>query len=100
MATGSWNAYSVVTHTAPTVAVGTTLALAANASRTYALFINDADEAIYLGLGVAAVMNKGIRLNANGGSYEMSAALGNLYAGAVNAICASGGKLLLVTEAT
>ena len=99
MATGSWSAYSSAVHTAPTIAALTTAALVANASRTYALFINDADEAMYLGLGTAAVMNKGIRLNANGGSYEMSAALGNLYAGAVNAICASGGKLLLCTEA-
>jgi len=99
MATGSWSAYSTPTHSAPVIAALTTAALVANASRTYALFINDADEAMYLGLGVAAAMNKGIRLNANGGSYEMSAALGNLYAGAVNAICASGNKVLIITEA-
>ena len=85
-------------HTAPTIGNTTTAALAANASRLYALFINDSDEAIYLGLGVAAAVNRGIRLNANGGSYEMSEAVGNLYVGAVNGICASGGKKLLVTE--
>ena len=60
--------------------------------------VNDADEVIYLKLGAAAVLNAGIRLNANGGSYEMSLAAGNLYVGAVNGICASGGKKLLVTE--
>ena len=86
------------THSAPTIAALTTAALAANASRLYALFVNDSDEAIYLKLGAAAVLNAGIRLNANGGSFEMSLAAGNLYVGAVNGICASGGKKLLVTE--
>ena len=96
----SWAAYATPVHTAVTVAVGTTAVLAANADRVYALFVNDADEAIYLKLGSAAAMNTGIRLNANGGSYEMSSALGNLYGGAVNAICASGGKVLLVLQCT
>jgi hypothetical protein len=96
----SWAAYTTPTHTAVTVAVGTTAALAANADRVYALFVNDADEAIYLKFGAAAAMNTGVRLNANGGSYEMSASLGNLYGGVVNAICASGGKVLLVLEST
>lgn len=86
------------THTVVTVAATTTAALAANASRIYALLINDSDEAIYLKLGAAAVLNAGIRLNANGGSYEMSEKLGNLYVGAINAICTSGSKKLLVTE--
>lgn len=95
----SWSAYATPAHTAVTVGALTTAVLAANADRVYALFVNDADEAIYLKLGAAAAMNTGIRLNANGGSYEMSAAVGNLYGGAVNAICASGGKVLLVLEA-
>ncbi|GAH51636.1 unnamed protein product, partial [marine sediment metagenome] len=43
-----------------------------------------------------AVINEGIRLNANGGAYETS--LLNLYTGALTAICASGGKNLTVTE--
>lgn len=90
--------YTTPTHTAPTIGNTTTAALAANASRVYAMFVNDSDEAIYLKLGASAAMNTGIRLNANGGSYEMSAALGNLYRGAVNAICSSGSKKLLVTE--
>jgi hypothetical protein len=85
-------------HTAPTIGNTTTAALAANTSRLYALFINDSDETIYLKLGAAAVLNAGIRLNANGGSYEMSAGQGNLYTGVVNGICTSGGKKLLVTE--
>ena len=90
--------YAVPTHTWPVIGAATTVALAANANRLYAMFINDGTEPIYLKLGVAGVMNQGIRLNASGGSYEMSRELGNLYVGAVNGICASGGMTLLVTE--
>ena len=90
--------YTTPTHTAPSIGATTTEALASNANRLYALFINDSNEVIYLKLGAAAVLNQGIRLNANGGSYEMSKLLGNLYTGAINGICASGGKTLLVLE--
>lgn len=91
-------AYSTPTHAAVTVGATTTAALAANALRKYALFVNDSDEVVYLMLGAPAALNQGLRLNAGGGVYEMSALVGNLYAGAVNAICASGSKKLLVTE--
>ena len=91
-------AYTTPTHTAVTVGAATTVAKAANANRKYLLLVNDSDEVVYVKLGAAAVLNQGIRLNASGGSYEMSGALGNLYTGAVNAICASGSKTLLVTE--
>ncbi len=72
------------------------VALAANVDRTYALFVNDSDTNIYLRLGEAAVANEGIRLNANGGSYEIN--LQNLYRGAVYAIASSADKNLMVTE--
>ena len=85
-------------HTDPAIAAGTTLALAANANREYAMFINDSNEVIYMKVGVVAVQNEGIRLNASGGSYEMNRQIGNLDTRVVNAICASGGKELLVTE--
>ncbi len=87
----------VVAHTAPVIAAATTLALAANANRDYALFANDGDETIYLGIGVAAVMNIGVPI-LSGGSYEMSRQIGNLDVRVVNAICASGGQVLAVTE--
>ncbi len=90
--------YATPTHTWPVIGAADTVALAANANRLYAAFVNDGTEAIYLKLGVAAVMNQGIRLNAAGGSYEMSREIGNLYVGAVNGICASGGMTLVVTE--
>ncbi len=72
-------------------------ALDANANRTFALFINDSDTVIYLMLGGTAVINTGIRLNANGGSYEIDAS--NLYKGAVYAIHAgTGNKRLTIQE--
>lgn len=98
---GDTPASSVIapTHTAVNVN-GSTLALAANDSREYALLVNDSDTVIYLRLGAAAVVNTGIRVNASGGSYEMSAAGGNLYRGAIYANHGGGAvnKVLLVTE--
>jgi len=89
---------TTITHTQPVIGAATTLALAANVNRLYALFINDGTEPIYLKIGAAAVMNQGIRLNASGGSYEISQKLGNPTPLVVNGICASGGMALLVME--
>jgi len=86
-----------------TVAVETdsTHVLDENPSRKWALFINDSDTTIYLAFGQAqAYTGRGIRLNANGGSYEMSRQDGNLWAGHIDAIHGSTGtKSLLVMEA-
>ncbi|MFA4854188.1 MAG: hypothetical protein WC616_02425 [Candidatus Omnitrophota bacterium] len=95
---GRTGAYTTPTHTAVTVGVATGAALALNANRLYALLVNDSDTAIYIKLGVAAALNQGIRINANGGSYEISKELGNLYTGAINAISSLANKTLLVTE--
>jgi hypothetical protein len=92
-------AYTTPTHTAVNVATATTAIIAANANRKYLLLVNDSDTPIWIKLGANAVANQGIRINANGGSYEMSAKQGNLYLGAVNGIHAStGNKVMLVTE--
>lgn len=97
--TVSGPAYTTPAHTVVTPDAGySEVALAANASRRYALFVNDSDTTMYLALGAAAAENSGIRLNAAGGSYEMSELLGNLYRGAVNVYCASASKKLLVSE--
>lgn len=71
--------------------------LAANRNRAYALFVNDSAIVAYLSFGPSAAPNAGIRLNANGGSYEME---GNtLWRGVVNGILASAGSgKILVTE--
>lgn len=89
---------SIAAATPGNVAVGavTTVVLALNATRLFAQFVNDSTEEIYLAQGAAAVMNEGIRLNRAGGSFEIN--LTNLFTGAVNAICASGGMNLTVTE--
>ena len=96
----SYNNMPTITPTHSEVAVGatTTAVIAANSARKYLLLVNDSDEAIYVKLGAAAVMNEGIRINASGGSLALSAQNGNLYAGAINGICSSGSKNLLVTE--
>jgi hypothetical protein len=86
-------------HTEVAVAATSTAVLAANPNREYALFMNDSDTVQYLMLGAAAVANKGIRLNASGGSYEMSPNIGNMYRGAIYGIHGgSGNKNLLVLE--
>lgn len=90
-----------VTHTAIAVATTSTAVVAANTQRQYLLLINDSDAVIYLKLGAAAVANQGIRLNANGGSLEMSGPMGNIYQGAINGIHAGAAtKNLLVSEGT
>lgn len=77
-----------------------TVVLAADANRKWAVLTNDSDEAIYLGMGEAAVMNEGIRLDPvaatePAGQYIINA--GNRFTGAINAICASGAKNLAHT---
>jgi hypothetical protein len=95
---GTVGAARTAAHTAPVIGSSSTAALAAAATRKAALFVNDSDETIYLNIGGTAAANTGIRLNANGGSYEMSQELGNLSTAAITAICASGSKTLLVTQ--
>ena len=84
--------------TVVTAGVASSVALAANANRKYARFQNDSENAIYLKVGVAAVLHQGIRLNANGGSYEMSAGNGNLDVRAVYCITFVAAQNLLVGE--
>ncbi len=91
--------YTTPTHTAVNVTTSSGQVLAANANRLYALLVNGSDAVIYIKLGAAAVLNQGIRINASGGSYEMSAMLGNLYTGAINGIHGgAGNKVLMSTE--
>jgi hypothetical protein len=79
-----------VVNTSVTIGNTSTLVLAEGMGRLHALITNDSDETIYLGIGAAAVMNKGIRLNANGGVFDTSQSA--LYTHAIYAICTSGGK--------
>jgi len=88
------------THADVVVANSTTKVLDANTDRKYAKFVNDSDAVMYLKVGADAVLNEGIRVEADGGSFEMSVALGNLATGQVNAIqsTSNGDKKMLVTE--
>jgi hypothetical protein len=81
------------TPTSVTVGAASTQVLAANASRLQAVLVNNSDEEIYYAKGASAVLNAGVRLNAYGGSATI-----NGFKGAINAICASGGKNLSVME--
>ena len=85
-------------HTTASMTATSAAVLATNGAREYALIVNDGSVACYLNLGSTAVASEGIRVNANGGSYEMSRNWGNLYTGAINGILASGTATLLVTE--
>ena len=88
-----------LTHTKVAVATSTTQLLAANADREWVLLVNDSDTVIYVKAGVAAVVNEGIRLNASGGSLELSARLGNLDTRVINAIHGGAAtKNLLISE--
>lgn len=66
--------------------------VAAKTDRRYLLIQNNSDAVIYLGIGVAAVLNQGVRLTASGGTFEMSRLFGNLCKDAVYAIHGSTGN--------
>ncbi|MEX2395875.1 MAG: hypothetical protein WD491_02570 [Balneolales bacterium] len=90
--------YLVPNHTTKTIGSTTTEVIAKNNSRRYLLLVNDSNEDMYIKLGVDAVMNEGIRIPSDGGSYEMTAGEGNVWQGAIDAICSSGSKTILVAE--
>ena len=89
-----------VTHSVGTAGTVSTSILVPNADRTYALFINDSNASVYLACGGAAALNTGIRLNADGGNYEMARGAGNVYGGSLTAISVAGTAKILITEAT
>ena len=83
-------------HTSPTAGTSSVTALTLNASRKYALIVNDSANVVYIKLGATAVLNTGIRLNAYGGSYEINET--NLYTGVIDCISSVASQTLLVTE--
>ncbi len=81
------------------VTTTSTEVLAANTVRRWALIINDSDVVVYCKVGLAAVLNEFLRLNANGGSFEISNALENYNSAAINCIHGgTGNKVILVAE--
>jgi hypothetical protein len=76
-------------------ATSTAVLTAANATLCeYVSLVNDSDTVIYIGVGAAAQLNKGIRLNASGGSVVWEGIA--IPTVAINAIAASGSKNLCV----
>lgn len=61
--------------------------------------INDGANVIYIAKGAPAVLNEGIRLNANGGSYEETPDnLGYIYRGPINGIAAANTNICFCEE--
>ena len=90
---------TTITYSVLATTTSSQLALAVNTNRKYAMLINDSDTAIYVKIAATAVANEGIRLNPNGGAYEISSAIGNLHIGEINAIHGgTGTKNLLIVE--
>ena len=84
--------------TTGSVSVGSTSTtiLSADSDRKFAVIVNDSDETVYLSLTATALMNQGIRINANGGWYEINST--NLYTGIITGICSSGSKVVTYSE--
>jgi hypothetical protein len=89
----SGNVPTAGTSTGVSVGATSTTVLAANSSRSEAIIVNDSNETVYLKYGSGAEVNKGIRLNASGGSVTE-----DKYTGIITGICASGSKTVTVTE--
>lgn len=84
---------TTATNTFVTVGVASGTVLAANGSRKSAILTNDSDTTIYVSCGATAVLNRGIRLNASGGSAMISD-----YRGVISAISSGASKNLCVCE--
>ena len=80
-----------------TVGSTSTLVKSLDANRKLLVLVNDSDVVLFLSLGSAAVMNQGIRINANGGNIVLE---NPIFTGNVYAICAAGGKNIVGCEGT
>lgn len=67
-----------------------------NPRRRYCLLVNDSDSVCYISLGTTAAANQGVRLNAAGGSYEITVT--NLFTGSIYAVSTGASKRLTVVE--
>lgn len=84
-----------VSHDLVQAGTSTTELVAANVNRTYLLIQNDGATDVYLKFGADAVVGEGIRLNANGGSYEVSDRNGNLDLREVDGISSSASDCII-----
>ena len=94
---GGLDLFKTATSSAIEVGSSSTLVIATTTHRSYLAIVNDSANVVYLMFDDRpAVLNKGMRLNANGGSFEVNDE--NLYKGAIRAI-ASGPSTTTVFEA-
>lgn len=72
----------------------------ATTTRQYLVIVNDSSNVVYLALNgnAPAELNKGIRLNASGGAYEIMAGEANLYYGAIRAIADGGTATVTISS--
>ena len=70
--------------------------LSKNPARRYALLVNDSINIIYLMLGHDAALNRGIRINSGGGSYEIN--LTNPWPGSIFAFASGATSNLTIVE--
>lgn len=92
------NALTASSPTAATVAATSGSAIGANSNRRGLVLINTSPNYISLGFGAAAVLDSGITLNPNGGTYVMDEF--TFTTSAVNAIASSAGSNLAIQEFT
>ncbi len=93
------DAYGRSVSSAFTAGTGSLVAVVANRFRKGIIIINDSDTIIYLTKGSTASLNRGIRLNANGGSYiDGPDALGYIWRGQYACITSAATKNLAIVE--
>lgn len=89
--------HSTLSHLNINVGTSSTPCVAANQNRRYILWVNISDTVIWLSKG-SAIAKRGIRLEPNGGAYEMAQVYGNMDTAAFSAIHEGAGeKELLIT---
>jgi hypothetical protein len=70
--------------------------LASNLNRKGVVIVNDSANIVYLSFGATALINKGIRLNANGGSFTMQSM--TFTTAEIRAIASGAGSNICVQE--
>ena len=88
--------FDSATSTGVTVGATTTQIVASNSGRRWICICNDSTADMYLSLGEAAVMNKGVLL-VPGGTIVIDG--DSPFKGVINGICSAGGKNACVSEA-
>lgn len=81
-----------------TVGTSSVKVMSHNLERKLATIVNDSANTIWLALGETAAVNKGIRLNALGGAFELGEFTNYKYFGAISAISDTANSNLTFVE--